>query len=450
MAELLQVHPSTYRSWEDGIHRPRPLHIRALCRHLGVQEFELGYTTTLPRGTDQPDARTATDLPPAVRRSQEHWLEVRHYLAHHGSDLLPHAVDLYPDLPFFETGHAFTHPDWAMSAPVDIGQVRLTLLPDARPPTINGSEPEAQLSLPLHSLGHRYDRYSTAIRYLDRPRLFENRHSYRLLAVAREGSRTSLDFGIATYFDKVDISETLVHEFASAYIDRSHRHLSPPPSWEDLPFRTLIGSPFDLSRRPVLPGVITLTLRRSPATSPSMLLHLRDPSRVAIGGRVPTLIPSGEFQPSTIAASSYESDLDLWRNVVREYSEELLGTPEHDGSQGSPLDYERWPLFRMLTEARDRGHVRLLFLGIACNPLSLGTDVLTVAVFDDTTFDLAFQSLRRFNSEGSILGHDPRRSTPGLAFDQGTVDRLLRDHQLAPSSAACLALAWRHRDEILA
>src|SRR5215467_8580888 len=89
MAELLQVHPSTYRSWEDGTHRPRPRHIRALCRHLGVHEYELGYIASSPNSTPQPDLRTSpTDLPPAVQRSQERWLEVRHYLAHHGSDLL--------------------------------------------------------------------------------------------------------------------------------------------------------------------------------------------------------------------------------------------------------------------------------------------------------------------------------------------------------------------------
>jgi hypothetical protein len=71
-------------------------------------------------------------------------------------------------------------------------------------------------------------------------------------------------------------------------------------------------------------------------------------------------------------------------------------------------------------------------------------------MLDDTTFDLAFPSIRRSNSEGSILTHHPSISTVGLAFDQETVTQLLTGHQLAPSSAACLALAWEHRDQILA
>src|SRR5437899_4327229 len=179
-----------------------------------------------------------------------------------------------------------------MPQPFDIGQIRLMLSSHTYAPAVNGSEPEAQFSLPLHSPGHRYDRYSTAIRYLDRPRLFENRHSYRLLSVTPDGDGCpSLDFSTGTYFDKVDVSETLGHEFAAAYIDRSRRRLHPHPTWGDLPFRALIGNPFNLARRPVLPGIITLTLRRSPGTGlATFLLHLRDPSRVAIGGWQRTLI----------------------------------------------------------------------------------------------------------------------------------------------------------------
>jgi 8-oxo-dGTP diphosphatase len=43
MAERVRVDPSTYRSWEDGQHRPRPSNIRALCSVLGVREDELGF-----------------------------------------------------------------------------------------------------------------------------------------------------------------------------------------------------------------------------------------------------------------------------------------------------------------------------------------------------------------------------------------------------------------------
>jgi hypothetical protein len=52
-------------------------------------------------------------------------------------------------------------------------------------------------------------------------------------------------------------------------------------------------------------------------------------------GRHYSLLPAGEFQPASIAIRSIRSDRDLWRNSVREYSEEMLGQPEHDGSSGT-------------------------------------------------------------------------------------------------------------------
>ena len=52
------------------------------------------------------------------------------------------------------------------------------------------------------------------------------------------------------------------------------------------------------------------------------------------------------------------SDFDLWRNMLREYSEELLGNPEHDGSSGEPIDYEAQEPFRTLNEGRRQGKVR--------------------------------------------------------------------------------------------
>src|SRR5213594_3668430 len=84
LAELLQVNPSTYRSWEDGSHRPRPCHIRALCKQLGVEAHELGYSNYSSQGSrDHQFPEINSDLPPAVRRSQDQWREIRKYLAHH-------------------------------------------------------------------------------------------------------------------------------------------------------------------------------------------------------------------------------------------------------------------------------------------------------------------------------------------------------------------------------
>jgi hypothetical protein len=46
------------------------------------------------------------------------------------------------------------------------------------------------------------------------------------------------------------------------------------------------------------------------------------------------VIPAGEFQPASVALWDRRNDFDLWCDiVVQEYSEELLGAPEHDGTR---------------------------------------------------------------------------------------------------------------------
>ena len=464
LARRVGVAELSVRRWEAGQSIPQPAQLRRLCELFKAAPAELGFPVMAspPRAYSQHSVTTPElaqllvpsddDRAPAVRRSQERWHEIRRYLAQHGADLVAHARDLYEPRHFIGSSDAFAHPDWIVPAPIDIRQFDLAWTPSAPPPSITGTEPEARLCLPLHSPGHQYDRYSTAVRHLDRPRLFENRLSYRLYSYERGAMQDAptMRFGLGTYFDKVDISETLVHEYAVASLDRQRRGLSLAPMLDELPFRALVGDPFGLKRRPVLPGVLTLTLRRSPSgAAPSMLLHLRDPAQVAIGGRVHTLIPSGEFQPASIAPASMEADLNLWRNMVREYSEELLDMPEHDGSHGTALDYAAWPLYRMLTAAQQDGGVRVFFLGIACNPLSLGADLLTAAVFDDETFESAFATVRRSNSEGAIVTGRPGKESSLLLFDTDTVNDLLDNHRLAPSSAACLILAWEHRAELL-
>ncbi|MGH8351638.1 MAG: hypothetical protein ACRES5_34590, partial [Pseudomonas sp.] len=138
------------------------------------------------------------------------------------------------------------------------------------------------------------------------------------------------------------------------------------------------------------------------------------------------VVPAGEFQPASVSPDSLLPDLSMWRNIVREYSEELLGQPEHDGSSGRPLDYERWPFFRAMEQARERGGLRVYVLGVALNALSLNATVVTAAVIDSVVFDSLFRELTHLNAEGEIvvhLGDDKQRR--GVAFDEATVNHLL-------------------------
>ena len=261
-------------------------------------------------------------------------------------------------------------------------------------------------------------------------------------------SSRRLEFGLAAYLEKLDVCEAIAHEIAAVCMDEGL-----PSSAEQLrgrlPFRELIRDPFDPGRRAITPGLATLTirLRRYPA-EPSFLLLWRDPAKVATSGGTYGAIPTGEFQPSSIALWDRCNDFDLWRNMVREYSEELLGEPEHDGTRSHPIVYEQWPLFQQLQAARADGSVGAFFLGLGLNALTLAATILTVVVIDDNMFTKVFGSMVRFNEEGEIVAVGGGTPTEGVPFTEVAVRRMLETEPMTASGAACLALAWRHRDAL--
>jgi hypothetical protein len=161
------------------------------------------------------------------------------------------------------------------------------------------------------------------------------------------------------------------------------------------------------------------------------------------------VIPAGEFQPSSVALWDRKNDFDLWRNMVREYSEELLGTPEHDGTRTDPIDYESWPLYQDLERAHDDGTVASFVLGMGLDALTLAATILTVVVIEDDVFEAVFGEAVRINDEGEIVGIGDGRATEGIPFTEECVDRMLSSEPMASPGAACLALAWEHRHHLL-
>src|SRR6185437_7527333 len=167
-----------------------------------------------------------------------------------------------------------------------------------------------------------------------------------------------------------------------------------------LKFRQAIGDPFDLTRRAVLLSINTLTIRRD-RTSTSVVLHSRNPANVATSGGVIGVMPAGVFQPSTVRSVDHAADFDLWRNIMREYSEEYLGNPEH-GGDGPPIDYVNDEPFRSLDSARTSGRIRVLCLGVGIDALNYVGDIFTVAIFDSDVFDEIFGNMVQENDEGTV------------------------------------------------
>jgi transcriptional regulator with XRE-family HTH domain len=380
---------------------------------------------------------------PVIARSQREWRIAREHLNHSRGELGRVAASLYAGSSM--EGHQsplLVRSGWMLPEPLVFDRITLRWTADAPMPAVTGSEPEADPLLPLRTLDRRYHRYTRAIRDLDRPTLFESRAGFRLLEVESSNPASPcLVFGHTTYFDMVDVCEAAAHELAAVHMAGNQ------VDWPSLAFRRLIGDPFDLARRPVLPSINTLTIRRD-GRAGSVILHDRNSSHVALAGGMYHVMPAGVFQPSSISPSDQVNDFDLWRNVMREYSEEFLGNPEHDGSGAQSIDYDAVEPFRSLNAARRAGKLRIVCFGIGVDPLTLAGEILAAAVFDGEVFDDIFGDLVTTNAEGTIVTTDGHPAA-GIPFEHRNVERLLSSEPLAPAAAACLELAWRHREALL-
>ncbi len=452
LAQILNFDQSYISKIENGQRQVRDVEmLLRIAQQLDLPPTRLGLSPELLRPVTPPSTTALVgmvDTVDTVASNQAEWCTARRQLNRSRGALARTAARLYRpemrlgDVPFMARN------EWIPSRPLRLEDIDLRWTDDAAGTLVTGGEPEASRMLPLRAPGQRFTRYTSAIRYIDAPTLFENRPSYRLLDVDLSGDRGHMRFGLGTYFDKLDVSEAVAHELALA--EGADADQIPP--WSKLPMRALIGDPFDLRRRFVMPAIETLTLRRNRKTGDAtFLLHWRDPAKVATAAGIYGLIPAGEFQPSSIASWDRKNDFDMWRNVVREYSEEILGEPERDGSSAEPLDYDTWPLYRSIQKSRADGRISVYCLGVGLDALTLTATILTVAAFDDDVFDDLFGDAVQMNAEGVLItAAQSSKVSEGLPFDEATVRRLLQDEPMASPGACILDRAWCFRDILLA
>jgi hypothetical protein len=207
-----------------------------------------------------------------------------------------------------------------------------------------------------------------------------------------------------------------------------------------------VGDPCALPYRSALTAVTTLTLRRARDGTASFLLHWRDPARVNHAGGLYQVMPAGIFQPLSAAPAAQRHDFSLWRCMIREFSEELLGGSEEYPTRGGRLDYGNWPFYGELAAARDAGTLRVSCLGLGVDPLTLATDILTVAVFEAAVFDRVFRGLVGENAEGRVVTQDGSAAIP---FTRANVARYTGGAEpVQTAGQALLRLAWQHRDHL--
>ena len=391
---------------------------------------------------------------PVTSESEQQWLRVHAYLNRYRHDLAVRAAAGYPAADRVAGTPLLAPPAWRPRIPVPLGDVRLEFREEAPAPRVTDVADIAPELLPARADGTRYRRYSDVVRELVSPAIFENRSTYRLLDADLAGERPHLTFTRGRFFDGVDVGGPAAHEFAAADWPRGDDPPATPRAWprgDDPPatprrhalrLRRVIGDPWDPAARPAVIAAGALTLRHDRAAgTASFPLHWRDPARVGHAGGMYQVIPVGIFQPSGEAPWNEANDFDLWRGMLREFAEELLGADEDHGSERAPIDYDRWPFARAMTDALRDGRIRAYCLGLGADPLTFALDLLTAVVIDAPLYDELFGELAERNAEGTVLKPRP--------FDEPTIAELIANEPVQAAGAALLRLAIAHRGLLL-
>jgi hypothetical protein len=361
------------------------------------------------------------------------WLRVNAYLQRNRYELAIRAAGDYPAGRVAGTP-LLAAPAWRLPAPIPLDRIRLEFRPRAPWPRVPDVASLAPYALPERADGSRYQRYCDVIGELAAPAIFENRPTYRLVEadLASQGD-PRLVFARGRYFDGLDIGGAAALEYAAAVLGvTGHRA-----------YRDALGGPTDLTARTSAIATSALTLRYDRRTrTASFPTHYRDAARVGHAGGMYQVIPVGIFQPSGEAPWNEANDFDLWRGLLREYAEELLGADEDYGSERAPIDYAAWPLAKAMTDALADVRVRAWCLGLGADPLTFALDLLAVVVIDAPLYDHLFGDLVTDNAEGRVIRPCP--------FDEPTVTELLAGAPFQAAAAALLTLALAHRDVLLA
>ncbi|WP_405055876.1 hypothetical protein OG474_24400 [Kribbella sp. NBC_01505] len=341
------------------------------------------------------------------------WLEVRRQLVENRYRLAVEAADGYPVERRVAGTPLLAPASWIPAEPIPLTSVGLEFDPGAVFTGVTG--------VGLESLPPGFASYAEAMRELAPPAVFEDRPTYRLLSADLAGAHPVLRFGRGTYFDSINTGEAAAHEYAA----------------QAGGLRAAIGDPWDVSNRPTNVAISTLTIRADRRTGQStFFLHWRDPAKVGHAGGLYQVVPVGIFQPSADAPWNERHDFSLWRNVVRELAEELLGESEDYGSENVPIEYDEWPFAARLSAGLDDGSVRAYCVGLGVDPLTFATDLLTVLSIDAPLFDQLFAGLVDANDEGRVLTPQP--------FTADTINDYVHHQPMQAAGAALLHLAQTH------
>jgi hypothetical protein len=334
--------------------------------------------------------------------------------------------------------HFLTRSDWSLDEPLPLTDNNVTYKQSPVGPE-EGLYEASSRYWPEAPDGTPIERYSDAITAHDPPSnssLWTNNLSYRLVDLSRTNNwGFELTVARMNYFDGYDCWAAL--EFESLVRLEARESFAGP-------YRVAMGEPFDLAQRNVAVGVSVLTVRRDPELGNSYYLHLRSKDDATLPNMFGAL-PAGEFQPASKGPGSFGDDLSLWKCILREYAEEMLGYPVQD-QHGNAPDYDE----RIVTFSNQLGEgVQPYILDFGLDPVTLKAGFRIVCIIDAEVFDMTFADMVERTDEGEVLGS--KRSPlgklrKGFPLTEKEVAKMLNEDGLTAAVRFLITETWRNRE----
>jgi hypothetical protein len=369
--------------------------------------------------------------------NRREFVEVRERLSRHRSELTAAALHHHDPFSHGPLEGMLSCNAWVPSRPLAIEEIQLRLHRRSRRGRASREiKRRAGAILPRGSSGSKFPNYSTAMEVLARPILFDNRLCYPLVDAQLNAKDPIINVGLGYYFDSVDETEAIAHEFAKI------ASLEKPNKLKRFRIRHAFGDPLDVSTRNAIFSISALTIRAD-KDAPTFVLHSREGKNVAIAGNLVHLAPSGVFQPTADDEMAVERDLSLWLTLCREYAEEFLGVEEALGDAGIALSYDDDEPYAAINAAYKTGALRVYVVGLGLDPLTLCPELVTIALVDPVVFDELFADMVLKNTEGSMRGAKLRAGRIiGYPFTPAGIESIISISRLSPAARAALSRAW--------
>lgn len=370
-----------------------------------------------------------------LQKKQGPYLSIREYVKKNRASLCLKILKEYKYKYYHSKHHLVVKENWIPETPLPINS---NMIGFGSIDNSNLVDPSKFISLPLNDSGKKLNNFSEAVKDIDKPTHFSDRQHYRLLDYQTETSPYfTYDTNKASYFDKIDFGNALEYEYGrKAYLNSQKK-------------RTFFGNKLRnklknseniLSKIKVLTGISTLTLLQD-GNDFRFIMHQR--SKVGYAQGVFHVSPAGEFQPESENPEDFYKDFNFWKNIMREYAEEIGMKKEYDGNSGFETDYSS-PPFSLMQEAIDNKNAKLYFLGFGLDPLSLQGEVLTICIFKYEEFCKIFPDIRAENEEGIIR---TEKEKWGTLFTNDSVETYLKNNTLQ-AGKAILELTQKHLNTI--